>query len=176
MIFHKKKDLIIRSMNESDIDLLINNFTEQGWPKPKGVLERYLARQNNNELYVFIAEHKNDIAGYTVLYPNAENGPFANKSIPEIQDFIVFIKYQKKGIGNSILDEAEKKAAALSNLVTLSVGLHYGYGAAQRIYIKRGYMPDGTGVWYNNIQLEQYADCKNGDELVLFLSKKLPSK
>jgi len=54
-----------------------------------------------------------------------------------------------------------------------TTGVHSGYGSAQRIYIKRGYIPDGTGVWYNNTQLEQYADCKNDDDLVLFLVKDL---
>ena len=68
---------------------------------------------------------------------------------------------------------AEKKAFELCNRVSLGVGLHYGYGSAQRIYVKRGYIPDGTGVWYNNIQLEKNADCKNDDELLLFFSKEL---
>lgn len=75
--------------------------------------------------------------------------------------------------GNKILDAAEKKASEMSDGVQLGVGLHSGYGAAQRIYIKRGYVPDGSGVWYNNEPLAQYADCKNDDELVLFLMKEL---
>ena len=173
MIYYKDNMLCIRPMCQDDISKILSNYEEQGWLKPQEVLEKYLVGQNNNELYAFIAEYNNDIAGYTVLYPNAKYGPFANKNIPEIQDFIVFIKYQRKGIGNRIFDEAEKKAAILSDKVTLAVGLHYGYGAAQRIYIKRGYIPDGTGVWYNNVRLEQYAECKNDDELLLFLSKDL---
>ena len=56
--------------------------------------------------------------------------------------------------------------------VQLGVGLHSGYGSAQRIYIKRGYIPDGSGVWYNNEPLAQYADCKNDDELVLFMTER----
>ena len=100
-------------------------------------------------------------------------GPFAHKKIPVISDFIVFEKYQRKGIGSNILDQAEKKASDLSSKVQLSVGLHSGYGSAQRIYIKRGYIPDGTGVWYKNSQLDEYADCKNDDDLVLFLVKTL---
>jgi len=41
------------------------------------------------------------------------------------------------------------------------------------MYIKRGYIPDGTGVWYNNEILKPYSECKNDDDLILFLSKKL---
>jgi ribosomal protein S18 acetylase RimI-like enzyme len=163
----------IRPLNEKDIDAILCNYSEQGWPKSKEVFVKYLDGQKNNFLYVFVAEYNNDIAGYTVLYTDTGVGPFAFKKIPVISDLIVFEKYQRKGIGSSILDEAEKKAAELSDKVQLGVGLHSGYGSAQRIYIKRGYMPDGTGVWYKNSQLEQYADCKNDDELVLFLVKAL---
>lgn len=57
--------------------------------------------------------------------------------------------------------------------VSLVVGLHYGYGSAQRMYIKRGYIPDGSGVWYQGEQLEQYSSCHNDDDLVLYLLKKV---
>ena len=173
MITHENIHISIRPMRESDIDKILNNFAEQNWYKPRDVLEKYFIRQNNKELYVFIADCNNDVAGYTVLYLSAENGAFKGKNIPEISDFIVFAKYQRRGIGNKILDEAEKKAAELSDRVCLGVGLHYGYGSAQRIYAKRGFIPDGSGVWYNNIRLEQNVECKNDDDLVLYLSKEL---
>lgn len=35
-------------------------------------------------------------------------------------------------------------------------------------------IPDGSGAWYENKQLEQYNDkCSNDDSLVLYLSKQL---
>lgn len=173
MAFSLENDVFIRSIKETDIDVILRNYAEQGWPKQKEVFKKYLDGQKNNSLYVFIAECDNDIAGYVVLYPDTDIGPFAAKKIPVISDFIVFEKYQRNGIGNKILDEAEKKASELSDKVQLGVGLHYGYGSAQRVYIKRGYIPDGTGVWYNDLKLEQYANCKNDDDLVLFLIKDL---
>lgn len=72
-----------------------------------------------------------------------------------------------------ILDVAEKIAGKVSNTVSLGVGLHSGYGAAQRIYVKRGYVPDGSGVWFMDKQLEPYTNCNNDDDLVLYLSKPL---
>ena len=163
----------IRTMCEKDIETILYNYTEQGLSKPREVLEKYIDGQRKKLLYIFVAVYNNDVAGYTVLYTDTSVGPFAHQKIPVISDFVVFVKYQRKGIGNLILDEAEKKASKLSDRVQLAVGLHSGYGSAQRIYIKRGYIPDGTGVWYNNTQLEQYADCKNDDDLVLFLVKDL---
>ncbi len=48
-----------------------------------------------------------------------------------------------------------------------------GYGSAQRMYVKRGYIPDGSGVWYQNAVCPAYGPCANDDDLVLYLSKKL---
>ena len=166
-------NISIRAMVEKDVDIILSNYTEQGWHKPKEVIEKYLNGQKEKRLYVFVAEYMGDIAGYTVLYPDTDIGPFASEKIPMVSDFIVFKKYQRKGIGNKILDAAEKKASELSDKVQLSVGLHSGYGSAHRIYIKRGYIPDGSGVWYNDVQLEQYAECRNDDELILFFVKNL---
>lgn len=67
----------------------------------------------------------------------------------------------------------EELAAETLDTVCLGVGLHSGYGAAQRMYVLRGYVPDGSGVWYESRVWDQYAPCVNDDELNLFLSKKL---
>ena len=41
------------------------------------------------------------------------------------------------------------------------------------MYAKRGYIPDGSGVWYRNRVCEPYTSCENDDDLILYLSKKL---
>ena len=71
------------------------------------------------------------------------------------------------------MDIAEQIASGYSDVVYLGVGLHSGYGSAQRMYVKRGYIPDGSGVWYRDKVLPQCADCCNDDDLVLYLSKVL---
>ena len=47
------------------------------------------------------------------------------------------------------------------------------YGPAQRFYIKRGYIPDGKGVYYKEKACETDAACRNDDELTLWLAKEL---
>ena len=58
-------------------------------------------------------------------------------------------------------------------MVCIGVGMYPGYGAAQRLYVKRGYVPDGSGLWYRDRPLAPMAPCANDDDLVLHLSKKL---
>ena len=51
--------------------------------------------------------------------------------------------------------------------------LNSDYGPAQRFYIKRGYIPDGKGVYYEEKICETDAVCRNNDELTLCLVKEL---
>ena len=120
-----------------------------------------------------VAEYKGNVAGYINIYLNSKYGAFANQGYPEIVDFVVLVKYRKNGVGSKLMDVAEKVAAQYSNIVYLGVGLHEGYGSAQRMYVKRGYIPDGTGVWYGEKVCPQYSDCCNDDDLVLYFSKEL---
>ena len=113
-------------------------------------------------------------AGYVNVYRTGLGGAFSGKGWPEIVDFGVLEKYRRKGIGGKLMDAAEQIAGQYADTVWLGVGLHNGYGSAQRMYVKRGYIPDGTGVWYQGKPCEQYeTEIANDDDLVLFLSKQL---
>lgn len=161
----------IRKMQESDIKDLSRGFISQGWPSREEILTRYFKEQECGEREVLVAEVEGALAGYITILPCAKQGPFA-EIYPELSDFNVFEPFQNQGIGNLLLEEAEKRVRLISDKVTLGVGLHSGYGPAQRLYIKRGYIPDGTGVWYRNQPLEMNATSQNNDDLVLYLSKK----
>ena len=162
----------IRKMQESDIQNLSRGFISQGWPSREEILTRYFKEQESGEREVLVAEVEGALAGYITILSCAKQGPFA-EIYPELSDFNVFEPFQNQGIGNLLLEEAEKRVRLISDKVTLGVGLHSGYGPAQRLYIKRGYIPDGTGVWYQNHQPAMNAVCEDIGELVLYLSKNL---
>lgn len=167
-----KRTCSIRKMQESDIQELSRGFISQGWPSREEILTRYFKEQESGEREVLVAEVEGALAGYISILPCAKQGPFA-EIYPELSDFNVFEPFQNQGIGNLLLEEAEKRVRLISDKVTLGVGLHSGYGPAQRLYIKRGYIPDGTGVWYQNHQPAMNAVCEDIGELVLYLSKNL---
>ena len=161
----------IRNIIKSDIESLSHGFMNQGWPGREEILARYFLEQESGEREVLGTEIDGAVAGYVTILPSAKHGPFA-EVYPELSDFNVFEPFQNQGIGNLLLEEAEKRVKLISDKVTLGVGLHSGYGPAQRLYMKRGYIPDGTGVWYQNQPLEMNATIQNNDDLVLYLSKK----
>ena len=165
-----KRTCSIRKMQQSDIKELSRGFISQGWPSREEILTRYFKEQESGEREVLVAEVEGALAGYITILSCAKQGPFA-EIYPELSDFNVFEPFQNQGIGNLLLEEAEKRVRFISDKVTLGVGLHSGYGPAQRLYIKRGYIPDGTGVWYQNHQPAMNAVCEDIGELVLYLSK-----
>jgi GNAT superfamily N-acetyltransferase len=173
MIYFESDVLTIRDMKKEDADIFYSTYLSYGWHPSQETYKGYYREQEENKRKVFVAVYEGKVAGICTLVLNPEEGPFGNKNIPEIVDFNVFFDKHNRGIGTKILDVVEEEAAKVCNQVYLAVGLHFGYGPAQRLYIKRGYIPDGTGVWYQGKQLEQYGECRNDDDLLLFLSKEL---
>ena len=163
---------LIRKMQTSDVKELSQGFINQGWPGREEILARYFLEQECREREVLVAEVGGTLAGYITILPCAKQGPFA-EIYPELSDFNVFEPFQNQGIGNLLMEEAEKRVKLISDKVTLGVGLHSGYGPAQRLYIKRGYIPDGSGVWYQNHRPAMDATCEDIGDLVLYLSKDL---
>ena len=163
---------LIRKMQTSDVKELSQGFINQGWPGREEILARYFLEQECGEREVLVAEVGGALAGYVTILPCAKQGPFA-EIYPELSDFNVFEPFQNQGIGNLLMEEAENRVKLISDKVTLGVGLHSGYGPAQRLYIKRGYIPDGSGVWYQNHRPAMDATCEDIGDLVLYLSKDL---
>ena len=163
----------IRSMEPEDAKTLHDTYASYGWHPQPETYAGYYADQEAGTRLVFIVEYMGAVKGQCTLELQPKEGPWAGQNIPVITDLTVFFDVHGKGLGTRLLDAAEAGAARFSDTVCLAVGLHSGYGPAQRIYVKRGYVPDGSGVWYRGRVLDQYAPCVNDDDLVLWLSKKL---
>ena len=160
-------------MEEKDAKTITDEEIAQGWHVSIGKYHTRLKDQTEKKAVALVAEYEGAVAGYINLYYKATTGPFAEKSYPEIVDFGVLEKYRNRGIGTILMDTGEKLASEQSDIITLGVGLHSGYGSAQRMYIKRGYIPDGSGVWYQNSECPPYSACRNDDDLILYFYKKL---
>lgn len=174
MVYFRDDDLIIRNMEEADARAFFDEYTAQGWHPSMDVYRMRLKDQAEGECVALTAVYRGQPAGAVYLYRTAKEGPFKGKGWPIIVDFSVLEKYQRKGIGTRLMDAAEQIAKQYADTVCLGVGLHDGYGNAQRMYVKRGYIPDGSGVWYRDKPCIQYETvCTVDDDLVLFLSKQL---
>ena len=169
--------LSIRSLEKRDIEKIVQAFQSMGWNKPSTVFEHYLNEAHAQERFNWIAFLDSQFAGYVTLKVQSHYPHFRAKNIPEIMDLNVLPAFRNQGIGSALLDKAEGAAANLSNVVGIGVGLYGGedggYGPAQRIYVKRGYSPDGNGVTYNYQRTTPGNSYALDDDLVLWFTKSL---
>ena len=150
MIYFQNEEILIRDLVQTDARIITDGEIEQGWDQSIDKYYMRLQHQAEGKSISMVAEYKGNVAGYINVYPNPKDGAFGGMGIPEIVDFGVLEKYRRNGVGSKLMDVAEQIAREYSDVVYLGVGLHSGYGSAQRMYIKRGYIPDGSGVWYRN--------------------------
>ena len=165
--------LQIRSLQDSDPPTIAATFQRIGWRKTEAQYQRYLEEQTAGLRVCLVAFVDERFAGYATLNWQPTYPPFAEAGIPEIQDLNVLPEFQRRGIATRLIDEAEALASESRSEVGIGVGLHPGYNAAQRLYGKRGYVPDGRGITYHNRFLEEGAQIVFDDGLVLHLTKRL---
>jgi GNAT superfamily N-acetyltransferase len=171
--------LTIRLISPADIAPIAAAFTELGWDKPASQYEQYLSEQEAGQRVVLVAHSgvQNlsilEFAGYVTICWQSHYLPFCEQNIPEIVDFNVLPKFRRQGIGAALMDEAESRVAAVSQIVGLGVGMTSDYGAAQRMYAKRGYIPDGRGLHSRGQPVQYGQSIPVDDDLVLYFTKLL---
>lgn len=163
----------VRRLQRGDIDPIVAAFAAAGWPKPRRQYERYLAEQSDGRHVVLVALGGEQVCGYGTVVWESPYPPFAAEGIPEIKDLNVFPQYRRRGVATLLLDEAERLVGARSPVVGIGVGLYADYGAAQRLYVRRGYVPDGRGISYRDRVVTGGESVVADDDLVLYLRKHL---
>jgi GNAT superfamily N-acetyltransferase len=162
----------LRPLCETDPPLISAAFEAVGWSKPVAIYQRYLAEQTSGNRVCTVATVEGRFAGYVTINWNPDYPGYAGP-IPEIQDLNVLPDFRRRGIASKLLDWAEAEAANRSNQVGIGVGLHPGYNAAQRLYGKRGYVPDGLGIIYRGRFVHEGETIILDDNLVMHLIKRL---
>lgn len=165
--------LVFRPLMQTDIPFIVAAFAEMGWNKPASLYKQYLKEQTSGKRCVWVAWMDHSFAGYVTLKWHSDYQQFANQHIPEINDLNVVTKFRRQGVGSQLLALAEAEAAKQAKIVGLGVGLYADYGQAQKLYIKRGYAPDGLGVTYKNKQVKPDQLVQVDDDLILWLVKGL---
>ena len=165
----------IRLREESDPPSIAAAFKKMGWRRPATQYQQYLQEQMAGTRTCFVAIFGGQFAGYATVNWRPTYAGFSDLNIPEIQDLNVLATYRRIGIASRLLDRAEAEIARRSGVAGIGVGLHPGYNAAQRFYVKRGYIPDARGVTYRNRFVEEGASVVLDDDLVMHLTKELPA-
>ncbi|KAB8126004.1 GNAT family N-acetyltransferase [Gracilibacillus oryzae] len=164
----------IRQMIQSDIELVYNGLSGHDVSKPLDYIEKCWRENLSQERTTFLALDNKRFVGWGHLVYKSEYAFFMENGVPEIQNFDVIPPYRKRGVGSTLIDTIERFAFDTYDVIGIGFGLYADYGAAQRLYIKRGYIPDGRGIMYNNLPVEPGSLIRADDDLALFLTKQKP--
>ncbi|GGB46065.1 N-acetyltransferase [Flexivirga endophytica] len=163
----------IRPFEQADVTRLFESFAQHGWHKSVETFRGYLDDQRHGARACYIADVGGAVAGYCTLLWKSTYQPFNAAGIPEIADLNVLPPYRQRGVGTALLDAVESAAGARSAVVGLGVGLYADYGAAQRLYVRRGYLPDGCGVMYEYRTVEPCRSIPIDDNATLMMTRAL---
>jgi GNAT superfamily N-acetyltransferase len=164
-----KHSIVVREMQRQDCPVFARR---RG--RDEAHFATYLAEQTAGKRTVLVGELDGKIAGYITILWEAGHPPYREEGIPEIVDFIVFDR--RKGVGHALLEEAENRMSDVSNEAGVGVGMSPEYGAAQVLYAKHGFIPDGRGLSWNGnyVKLGDQVTVDHG--LILYLTKRFGSE
>lgn len=167
-------DIRVGLLQACDIQPIADAFEAIGWNKPASQYRRYLAEQEQARRTVLVAFGSDDrFCGYVTINWRSDYPPFRAEDIPELQDFNVLPRVRRRGIGTRLMDEAERMVRERSPVVGIGVGMDADYGAAQRLYVLRSYVPDGRGLTYKNCPVRRGEWVTVDDGLILHFTKRL---
>ena len=139
-----------------------------------GYFERCLSEQEDGKRQLYLAYQGDMPVGYVHLIWTPKYLPFVKQAMPEIQDLYVAHDGRQQGAGRALVAHCEEAARqAEKEHIGIGVGLYRDYGAAQRLYVQMGYVPDGAGIVYDNEQVSPGEMRAVDDFLCLKLVKSL---
>lgn len=166
--------MLIRKATDKDLADLDRIAQAMGDVHETGYFARCLAEQALGNRTVFLVEEDGALVGYAQLVWKPNYQPFRRLGIPEIQDMNITPEFRKRGFGGLLIDHCEKAARTAGKTdIGISVGLYPRYGAAQRLYVKKGYVPDGAGIAYDEVTVTAGEMKPVDDFLTLKLVKEL---
>ena len=158
---------------DRDFDDLFAAFESTDMAKTVEVYRRYRSDQDSGKRTVLVARFDGRVIGYLTINWRPTYSTFVDRGIPEVQDFNVKPDFRRRGFGSQMMDRAEEIIAERHSACGIGVGLSAAYGSAQRMYAKRGYVPDGRGLTYKEQPVEERTHVRVDDDLVIYMTKDL---
>jgi GNAT superfamily N-acetyltransferase len=137
---------------------------------------RYLAEHVEPDGMSLIATSGSDVVGYVAIIWESNYAGFRNRGIPLLHQISVSEPWRRRGVATPLMDAAEQRAVD-RGIATLgiTVGLFDKYGPAQRMYGRRGYIPDARGACQDQRPLSEGTQIRLDHDVIIWLTKELPS-
>ena len=162
----------IKRAENSDLQILNDLADLLETPKVDEYFETCLAAQAEGQREIFLILFQNEVAGYVIFNRAPRYSLYKRLNIPEIQDLNTVPAFRQRGLATQLIRYCEDMARSEGfEQIGISVGLHKSFGAAQRLYCKLGYLPDGYGVTYDR-EAVQAGELRPIDDLLCLMMVK----
>ncbi|WP_238655818.1 GNAT family N-acetyltransferase [Paenibacillus piscarius] len=165
-----KLSITVRRMRSEDARIH-EGLAPHDVSKPIEYIEQCWKENEEEQRLTLIAWQGSEFAGWGHVVYTSNYPYFAENHIPEIQNLDVVPPVRKCGIGSVLMEALEAEVFAKYDSAGIGFGLYDSYGTAQRLYVKRGYVPDGRGLMYDNQPVVPGSQVRVDDELTLYLVK-----
>jgi GNAT superfamily N-acetyltransferase len=136
----------------------------------------YLADHAEPEGASLVATRRHDVVGYVAILWESNFAGFRDRGVPLVHQVAVARPFRRQGIATLLMDGAEQLARDRGvTALGITVGLFDEYGPAQRLYGRRGYIPDGRGACRGQRPLSKGMRVTVDDDLIIWLTKELAS-
>lgn len=163
----------IERIAPTDLAQVVQLFIQQVYPGDPEGAHQHFSDHSEGKADTFLAWVESSLAGYLTIRWQSNNPQFRQQNIPLIHHLGVFPQFQRQGIASHLMDAAEQLIATRATQAGITVGLFEAYGPAQRLYARRGYIPDGQGVCQGQRPLKQGEIVTLDHDLILWLTKDL---
>ena len=123
-----------------------------------------------------IATDGSNIIGYVSIVWESNYVGFRSRGVPLVNQIVVAGLFRRQGVATLLMDAAEQlvRDRGIATL-GITVGLFDEYGPAQRMYARRGYIPDGRGACQGQRPLGEGAQVRLDHDVIIWLTKELAS-
>lgn len=166
-------DIRIERIAPTDLAQVVQLFIQQIYPGDPERAHEHFSGHAERQAETFLAWVDGRLAGYLTLRWQSNNPLFRERNIPLIHHLEVFSQFRRQGIASRLMNAAEQSIATRATHAGITVGLFDKYGPAQRLYAKRGYLPDGHGACQGQRPLKQGEVVTIDHDLILWLTKDL---
>jgi GNAT superfamily N-acetyltransferase len=163
----------VEAIDEGNFESAVRFLTE--WVSDGEAGARgYLADHAEPEGASLIATRGHDVVGYVAIVWESNFAGFRDRGIPLVHQLSVAGPFRRQGVATLLMDAAEQVARD-RGIATLgiTVGLFDEYGPAQRLYGRRGYVPDGRGACQGQVPLRKGMQVIMDHDLIIWLTKDL---
>lgn len=163
----------IRIIEREGVDEAIDEAQRAFFSGDRAEVERHFQGHREGNSTTLLGYQGGELVGILTIRWQSNYPPFREHGVPLIH--YIEIKWERRGqgLGSELMERAERFASARVRKLGICVGIFDAYGPAQRLYIKRGFIPDGRGVCRGHEPLKEGQTVQVDHDLLLWLVKDL---